>query len=111
MENQDKIAMLWQELNEESLDQKRAVRVKPIDVLVFPHTYGHYRPEGLPVVNDHAFIPEALLARVRDLSNRPDEFWDRVVIFCDRPELGHPIIGFNLIEVTPWVPHAFIPLN
>lgn len=66
----------------------------------------------MPVINGYAFIPETLMLHIRDYSTRPDSFWtDEVTVMCDPPELGDPITGLSILDINPWVPMAFIPLN
>lgn len=106
----EKFKSEWALLNKTS-QVSQDVCVSPLDVLQFPILYGQYRPEGLKVVNGYAFIPAELLPYVQQNSVVEEGFWDKVVIFCDPPMLGDPILGLNELKVTPWTPMAFIPLR
>ena len=101
----------------EGYDSRFNCSVTPVNVLRYPSSYGHLRPDNLPHVGDYAFIPEALLPALREGSAVPDWFWDGdtdrnmpvVRIFCRPPPFDTGLLCFDTIK--PWVPMAFVPLG
>lgn len=106
----------WDVWNSEGYDDRYGCYATPVQVVRYPSTYGHLRPDNLPHYGENAFIPEALLPALRDDSAVPEWFWDGdtsrgvpvVVVYCEHPGFEEGLLGFARIE--PWVPMAFIPL-
>lgn len=106
----------WGDWNSEGFDERYGCCVTPVQVLRYPSTYGHLRPDNLPYYGDNAFIPEALLPALREGSAVPSWFWDGdetrgqpvVKVYCEHPKFEKGLLGFSQIE--PWVPMAFVPL-
>lgn len=106
----------WDNWNLEGYDERYGRCATPAQVVRYPSSYGHLRPDNLPYYNNNAFIPEALLPALRKESALPDWFWDGdtsrgepvVVVYCDHPGFEDGVLGFSKIE--PWVPMAFVPL-
>lgn len=115
----------WQTWTTLSHDPVSWSHVSPFMVVAFPGTYGHMRPENMPVLHtwvsaelaerygldgeglrELAYLPLALVRRIENKIGQPVP---GVIEMCE-PDEHAELLGLARIEQSPWIPMALIVL-